>query len=134
DTGRTAGLQVRPLSDTHLTHFGDILRSAVRPEHQRFLVDNQHGYLDYLRLITRFPESFSHHRLRVLVAPHDRPAAFADFRVLPSDAGFLSSLVVFPQFRRQGLSRRLLSAFAREFPEIATLSLDVFADNEAAIS
>lgn len=131
--GRTDDLQVQPLADGHLAHFGDILRSTVEPEHQRFLVDNQHGYLDYLRLVIGFPESFPHHRLRVVAGPDGRPAAFADFRVGPTGAGFLSSLVVFPEFRRKGLSRRLLTAFAREFPQVTTLGLDVFADNEAAI-
>ncbi|WP_198394866.1 GNAT family N-acetyltransferase [Brevibacterium yomogidense] len=133
DTGRTDDLRVQPLADEHLAHFGDILRSTVEPEHQRFLVDNQHGYLDYLRLVTRFPASFPHHRLRVIAGPDGGPAAFADFRVPPSGAGFLSSLVVFPEFRRRGLSRRLLTAFACEFREATTLSLDVFVDNEAAI-
>ncbi len=130
---RHAELPIQRLTEQHLSGFGDILTDSVHPDLGRFLIDNQHGYLDYLRLTIRFPESFPHHRLRVVAAPDGRPAAFADFRVHPPAAGFLSSLVVLPEFRGRGLAKRLLRSFAHEFPDATSLGLDVFADNEAAI-
>ena len=126
-------LRVVSLAEDHLGYFGDVLQSSVEPEHRRYLIDNQHGYLDYLRLVIHFPESFPHHRLRVFADPHGRPAAFADFRVHPPGHGFLSSLVVFPQFRGRGLAKRMFRAFAQEFPAVTELGLDVFADNSPAI-
>lgn len=130
---RHGELPVQDLTEQHLAGFGDILKDSVHPDLGRFLVDNQHGYLDFLRLVVRFPESFPHHRPRVVAAPDGRPVAFADFRVHPPDTGFLSSLVVFPEFRGRGLAKRLLRRFADEFPGVGTLGLDVFADNTAAI-
>lgn len=129
----TDHFRVTALDEAHIGHFGDILKESVRADLGRFVIDNQRGYLDYLRLIVRFPESFPHHRLRVLVDAQDRLAAFADFRLPSPDAGFLSALVVFPQFRGRGLSTRLFRCFAAEFPDTVTLGLDVFADNDAAI-
>ncbi|SMY11754.1 GNAT family N-acetyltransferase [Brevibacterium jeotgali] len=126
-------LQFRGLAEEHLTFFGDALQASVEPEHRPYVVDNQHGYLDYLRLVIDFPVSFPHHRLRVLADAHGRPAAFADFRVHPPARGFLSSLVVFPPFRGRGLGKRILRAFADEFPAVTELGLDVFADNSPAI-
>lgn len=126
-------LRVVSLAEDQLGYFGDVLQSSVEPEHRRYLIDNQHGYLDYLRLVIHFPESFPHHRLRVFADPHGRPAAFADFRVHPPGHGFLSSLVVFPQFRGRGLAKRMFRAFAEEFPAVTELGLDVFADNSPAI-
>lgn len=101
------------------------------PSHlQRLMIYGQHGLSNYLRDILYNPTLFPEFKLYVF--KDFRGLGYAEFR-LSGDQGFLSNVFVDAGLRGQGVGSRLIAHFTTEFPQVASLCLDVFESNAGAV-
>ena len=111
----------------------DLVRDSFDEERAPFLAYARPGMAAHLAIAVRYPGATPD---RVLVAARDaddgRLLGFADFRVLEDGVGFLSYVAVSPDARGKGIATALIHDFLDTRPQITTLKLDVFRDNEPA--
>lgn len=127
----SSDLEIRALCPEDVDLVGELVRDSFRTELTSYMVATQPGWTSYLRVVLAQPESFPAHRLTV-AERGGRVVAFADYRVPTSGQGFLSYICVDPAARGEGVGRRLFAELIRRQGKVASVGLDVFADNEPA--
>lgn len=115
----------------------ELLRHLFAESLRPYMVYAQHGIGAYLAAALEHPRAVPNHHYLVVadsVLPEARILAFAEFRTQAGNLGFLSYICVAPDMRNRGIATQLFRFFVERHPETATLELDVFNDNDAAVA
>ena len=112
-----------------------MIRESFSPSLWPYMTATQHGIGAFLEVAIRYPRSVEPRHLVVAVGEGtDVPAGFADFKAGPDGSAVLSYICVAPSARGQGLATAMFQDFLGAYPNLRTIALDTFRENERARS
>lgn len=126
-------LTLRRLAQEDLRAVGALVASSFEERLKPFMVATQHGWIDFLGVALDHPHHFPAQRLHVAELD-GQVVGFADFRAPGDGTGFLSYICVSTTARGQGIARALFRACVLDAGNLHTVALDVFEDNQPALS
>ena len=116
-----------------LEQIAALIRSSFDPDLHDYMIFAQHGINHYLAVLISMPLTGPDRALLVEADDTGQVRAFADFSTATSGDAFLSYICVSPRTQKRGYATQLIEYFLKS-RAIASLSLDVFADNQRALA
>jgi ribosomal protein S18 acetylase RimI-like enzyme len=123
---------ITPIRAVDTAAIVDLVRNSFDESRAPFLAYAQPGMASHLAVAVRYPAAAPDRVLLGARAADDALLGFADFRDLGDGVGFLSYVAVAESARGRGIATALIDEFLTAHPDIVTMKLDVFRDNESA--
>ena len=128
-----SSLEIRSANLADCGQVTQLFRQTIPAQLRPLTAVGQDGYSNYLEAQCKVSAFLPRNYLRVIEDRENRRVlGCADFRLTEEGAGFLSYIAISADSRGHGLGSALIDDFLSAHPDVTSLSLDVFSDNEAA--
>lgn len=128
----TGAVRVRPAVPADVEWLAEVSRASFAPRLHPYLISAQPGIHRFWGVVLAHPDAFPGRCFLVAEADGAGRVGFADLQLVGDDRAHLSYICVTEAARGRGVAGTLLRDHLDRFPEVTSMQLDVFEDNQPA--